>query len=60
MLVAEKAESPYMTQAEAAAYLKVSRWTLIRYVEQGLRQYGTGRGQRFRKEDLDQFMQNKT
>jgi len=53
-------QSPWLTPTEAADYLKVSKETLRRYVTRGLKKYGTGTGQRFLREDLDQFMRDRS
>jgi len=47
-----------LTPEEAAAYLKVSRYTVLRWCRQGrLPAFQIGRGWRVRKERLDQLIQ---
>jgi excisionase family DNA binding protein len=50
-------DSPYLTTTEAAAYCRINRSTLWRAVKAGrLKQYGPGTAIRFRRDELDHFM----
>jgi excisionase family DNA binding protein len=50
-------DSPYLTYGEASAYCRVNRSTLWRAVKAGrLQQYGPGTAVRFRRDELDRFM----
>jgi excisionase family DNA binding protein len=50
-------DSPYMTVSEASAYCRVARSTLWRATKQGrLKQYGPGTAVRYRRDELDKFM----
>lgn len=49
---------PWLTQAEAAAYLRVHPDTLRRHANRGqIRRYGEGKGQRYRRTELDRFLE---
>lgn len=51
------ADSPYLTTTESAAYCRINRSTLWRAVKAGrLKQYGPGTAVRFRRDELDRFM----
>jgi excisionase family DNA binding protein len=53
-------ESPYLTYEEAAAYCHIDRTTIWRAVKAGrLRAYGPGRAVRFRREELDRWMDSR-
>jgi excisionase family DNA binding protein len=50
-------DSPYLTTTESAAYCRINRSTLWRAVKAGrLKQYGPGTAVRFRRDELDRFM----
>ncbi len=49
-------DSPYLTKAEALAYLKVSRFVLEKLVRQGLPCIKLDRRLLFRRTDIDNYM----
>jgi excisionase family DNA binding protein len=50
-------QSPYLDYGQAAAYCNVDRTTLWRAVKSGaLRASGPGRAVRFRRDELDRWM----
>jgi len=50
-------DSPYLTPKEASDYCRVNRSTLWRAVKVGrLKQYGPGTAVRYRRDELDRFM----
>lgn len=54
-------ESPYMDYAQAAAYCNVDRTTIWRAVKAGqLRAFGPGRAVRFRRDELDRWMESRS
>jgi excisionase family DNA binding protein len=51
------AHSPYLNTTEASAYCRINRSTLWRAVKAGhLKQYGPGTAVRYRRDELDRFM----
>ncbi len=49
----------WMTVEEVAQYLKVSKTTVYRWTEEGkLKKYKAGRGNRYKKIDIDQYMES--
>jgi excisionase family DNA binding protein len=53
-------ESPYLDYGQAAAYCNVDRTTLWRAVKAGhLRASGPGRAVRFRRDELDRWMDSR-
>ncbi len=51
-------QSPFMTTAEAATYLRLHQESVRRAVRQGrLKSLKTGKDLRFRKEDLDEYLE---
>jgi excisionase family DNA binding protein len=54
---ATRADSPYLTTAEAANYCRINRSTIWRAVKAGhLKQYGLGTAVRYRRDELDRLM----
>ena len=54
------ADSPYLTTGEASAHCKVARSTLWRAVKVGrLKQYGPGTAVRYRRDELDRWMDSR-
>jgi len=53
-------ESPYLDYGQAAAYCNVARTTIWRAVKTGdLRASGPGRAVRFRRDELDRWMNSR-
>ncbi len=53
-------DSPYLTYGEAADYCRVNRTTLWRAVKAGqLRESGPGSAVRFRRDELDRWMESR-
>ena len=48
---------PMLTTKEAAEYLKVHPQEILRWVKCGLPYYETGRGWKFRRGEIDKFIQ---
>lgn len=59
-MAATVTDSPYLTYGEAAAYCRVNRTTLWRAVKAGLlRESGPGLAVRFRRDELDRWMDSR-
>jgi excisionase family DNA binding protein len=53
-------DSPYLTPKEASAYCRVNRSTLWRAVKSGrIKQYGPGTAVRYKRGELDQWMNSR-
>ena len=54
-------DNPWLTQTETAKYLKVTNETVRRLANDGkIRRSGTGKGQRFHRDDLDAYLRTRT